>query len=353
MIRYFSLASWAFLVTIGSNAWVAGQAVSRPVGSQQSQPARRQQGRNVPSQVQGRQVSRGGQAPAAQPNQRQPAGQPVRRQAGGAMAPDGIPLPPEHEKRVNEILRFWEFSTAKVDRYRCQFQRWEYGLRTQKSYSKGVIKFAAPDKGLFRVTKLQYPRAGKPGEKPSWVIQNEGMHEHWVCDGKSIFEFDHHRKQLVQRTLPPDMQGRRIAEGPLPFMFGAKAEQIRRRFWIVPIWPESSKKAYWLELTPKTREDAANYRKLQVVIAESDFLPKGMILFYRDGTRTNYVFESRETNWSIVAQQLNFFHREFFEPRAPAGWKKVVEPIRPATATAPAPRNGTRQARRSPTPARR
>ena len=283
--------------------------------------------------------------------ERQPMIKPVSRQAGGALAPSWIPLPDEHEERLKKILQFWEFSTAKIERYRCKFRRYEYGVKAKKSYSEGVIKFAAPDKGLFRVDKIQHPRAAKAGEEPGWVTQSEGFHEHWVCDGKSIYEFDHNRKQLVQRSLPPEIQGQRITEGPLPFMFGAKESQIRLRFWIRPFWREGSKGEYWLELFPKTREDAANYRKLQIVIAETDFLPKGMILFFRDGTRTSFVFDSRETNWSVVAQQLNFFHREFFEPRTPAGWQKVVEPIQATTATAP--QNGTRQAEQRPQSVRR
>lgn len=277
--------------------------------------------------------------------------QPVGRQAGGALAPDWIPLLPEHEQRLDEILQYWERSTSKIKRYRCRFQRYEYGAQTRrtqepKTYSEGVIKFADPDKGLFQVDKIQHRRATKEGSEPKWVTQNDGYHEHWVCDGKSIYEFDHGRKQLIQRTLPPDLRGRRITEGPLPFMFGAKAVQIRRRFWIRPIWPAASKNEYWLELVPKTLEDSANYRKLKIVIAEKDYLPQGMILYYRDNTQTNFVFQSRETNWSTVAQQLNLFHREFFEPRPPSGWKKVVEPIQPTTASAPP--NGARQAERRP-----
>ena len=204
-----------------------------------------------------------------------------------------------------------------------------------------MVKFATPDKGLFRVEKVQHLRKnGQAGDQ--WVEQKDGYREHWVCDGKSVWEFDHQQRRLVERSLPPDVRGQRIIEGPLPFMFGAKADQIRQRFWIRPIWPERSKNEYWLELIPKTREDAVDFRKLKIVIAEHDYLPKGMILYHRNNAQTTFKFDARETNWNVVAQQLNIFYREFYKPQTPRGWEKIIEP----TSTVPpaAPQNRVRQA---------
>ena len=252
----------------------------------------------------------------------------MSRQVSGAHAPKWLPLPPEHEKRLDQILGFWEYSTGQIQRYRSRFKRFEYEPN-RTTYSEGVIKFATPDKGLFRVEKVQHTRrSDQPGEGEKWTEQKQGYREHWVCDGKSVWEFDHQQQQLIERALPPDVRGQRIIEGPLPFMFGAKADQIRQRFWIRPFWPEiaEGKQEYWLELIPKTREDVVDFKKLHIIIDESDYLPKGMILFHRNASKTTFVFESRETNWNIVAQQLNIFFREFYAPKAPRGWEKIVQP---------------------------
>ncbi len=250
--------------------------------------------------------------------------------AGAALAPRWIPLPPDHEKYLNQILNFWEHTTSKTKRYRCQFKRWEYGNQNLKTYSAGSIKYAAPDKGLFKVDAIQIRQAPRqPGGEPQWVEQQGGFREHWVCDGKSIFEFDHQNKQLKQRQLPQDLQGTRITDGPLPFLFGATAKQIKARLWLRVVTPPETKGEYWLEGVPKTKTDAANFARINIILDEKDFLPKGMVLFHRNQAQTTFAFERREMNWNIIAQQLNPFMRQFFEPKTPPGWKKVVEPVGP------------------------
>ena len=77
------------------------------------------------------------------------------------------------------------------------------------------------------------------------------MGEHWVCDGNSVYEINHQTKQLIETKLPPDMRGKAIAEGPLPFMFGAKKDTIRARYWIREIPRKQAADPYHLEFVPK------------------------------------------------------------------------------------------------------
>jgi len=256
-------------------------------------------------------------------------------------APAWVPLTREHEQYLDQILAYWEHSTSNVERYRSQFKRWEYEFARRgnqnfemvlKTYSEGDLKYAAPDKGFFKVNTIQHRVAPKvPGGQPEFHVQEGGPREHWVCDGKSIFQFDYNNLQLVQRTLPLEMQGQRISEGPLPFLFGAEAEKIKRRFWLRVITPAEVKNEYHLEAIPKTREDAQNFRAMHIIIAEVDFLPNAMVLFHRNNAKTTYVFENRETNWNVTLNRLNLFHREFFEPALPGrDWKKIVEPLQAA-----------------------
>ena len=74
---------------------------------------------------------------------------------------------------------------------------------------------------------------------------------------------------------------------------------------------------------------------IHIIIDEPDYLPKAMVLFdtnYVPGTRcsqTTFQFEGREVNFSILTEQLNLFHREFYEPKLPAGWTRKVNPADP------------------------
>jgi TIGR03009 family protein len=284
-------------------------------------------------------------------------GSPVR--AGEAvvglpMAPTWLPLSPSHQEYVNQVLDYWEHKNSRIQRYRCTFKRFEYDpvfgpKDTFNTYSEGSIKYAAPDKGLFRVEKmLHYQPPREPGSQPAYVALEDDPGDHWVCDGQWIYQFDHARKTLVQTELPPEFRGKAIGKGPLPFLFNARAEDIRQRFWIRVITPAEAKGEYWLEAVPKMQEDVANFKMIHVILDEADFLPKAMILFDRNfvpverPSRTTFQFNDREVNFSILAEQLNLFHREFYEPRLPPGWNRQVDrqpaPGTPGPETLPGPR---------------
>jgi len=308
-----------------------------------------------------------GQAPFRDPQLSEPV---IRQAIPGVLAapkaPQWIPLPPEHEKYLDQVLAYWQESSGKIKRYRSKFTRWEYdavfgpprdpmsGELPAKTQSTGVIKYASPDKGLFKVEQiLHYTPGKKPGEKPQYLPQAGDPGEHWVCDGKSVFSFDHQQKKLLQTELPPEMQGKSIVDGPLPFMFGAESAKIKQRFWIRVITPKEATNEYWLEAVPKMRGDAANFKMLHIIIDAGDFLPKAMAMFNRNydpqtnPSCTNFVFDKREVNWNETIDKINIFAKEFWEPSTPLGYKKVVENYQPAPderVSAPAP--STKQATR-------
>ena len=270
--------------------------------------------------------------------------------------PAWFPLAAEHQKWVDDVLAYWEFSSVKIERYRCEFERFQYdpifGPRgTPKTISKGLIQYAAPDKGSYQVTDVQQfvaPPAA-PGEQAQFANKTETLQEHWICDGRSIFEHDYQNKQLKQYKLAAELQGQGIVDSPLPFLFGANKEKIKARYWIRNVTPQDKKDEYWLEVWPKFTQDARNYQRVQVIIAQQDYLPKAIVLFdpaFNEKTNpalTSFHFKQRETNWNILGEQLNPFHRAFHEPATPRGWQKIVENF-PAPEGAGAPAGNHRAA---------
>ncbi|NLX56475.1 MAG: TIGR03009 domain-containing protein [Planctomycetaceae bacterium] len=260
------------------------------------------------------------------------------------MAPQWIPLAADHQQYLDQLLGYWEHKSSLTKRYRCTFKRWEYDATfgpkdVAKTYSEGVIKYAAPDKGLFRVDKvLEYQAPKNPGDQPTWEPPREATSDfdHWICDGEFVYQMDQQNKKLVQNQLPPEVQGQAIGRGPLPFLFNAKADDIKQRFWLRVVTPRDTKGEYWLEAVPKTREDAANFKMITIIIDEADYLPKAMVLYDPNSTtgaalsRTTFQFNNREVNFSVLAEQLNLFHREFYQPKLPVGWKREVNPVQRA-----------------------
>src|SRR5262245_55400779 len=201
-------------------------------------------GGQQPAQPQQRQVY-GPQTGAAQAPQRPAGGFPVRPASGQqpavqppasggppvnvAPAPQppqwALTMSPEERKWIDEVLAYWENHSNKIKTFSCNFQCWEYNahapLDVAQRYSEGVIKYAQPDKGLFRVEKLTVyeppPRpaapaasnaAPTPPEKPKYVVQDKSLGEHWVCDGKQVFQFDARTRRVIVLPLPLEMQGK-------------------------------------------------------------------------------------------------------------------------------------------------
>lgn len=255
-------------------------------------------------------------------------------------APDWFPLHPALQKHTDDVLAFWEHHSGKIERYRSDFQRWEYDranfhVKEAQTYATGKIMYAQPDKGLFEVTALQQGQRKEDGTI-GYEEQKATEFEKWICDGTTVFEFDHRNKQLIERGLPPEMQGKQIVEGPLPFLFGAKKAQIEARYW-VRVNPNPPKQGvFWLEAVPKQREDAANFRQIDIVIPDNkEFLPEAIILYHRGGTQTTFQFANRETNWNDLAEKLVIWNRAFFNPATPSGWKRVKEPAAQQQAAQP------------------
>lgn len=286
------------------------------------------------------------QSPAPRAAQSQPGQSQQQAQQAGqqpplvklAPQPRAVPRAPwqltaEQQQRLNLILDHWEKVSGQVKTYSCRFRRWRYDTFVKEHahlISDGVIRYAAPDKGEFRVERIQRFSAPKePGGKPEYVAVEEPIEEHWICDGQAVFELNAKLKQLIERKLPPDMQGKQIADGPLPFMFGADKEKLFRRYWIREVPPKQGRTdEYWLEILPKYAEDAANFQRVLIILDREKFLPVAMNVFppensQQNPTREAYQFYDRFDN--DLRHRTEQFFGGFIAPKVPRGWEKVVE----------------------------
>jgi len=268
----------------------------------------------------------------------------------------------QEQKAVDDVLKSWEQHSKSIERYRCQFQRWEYDpvfgpAGAFKTWSKGVIMYSVPDGSIFEVEETwQYRAPVKSDDEPKYVKRVGESTEHWICGRTCIWEFDHESKRLIGRELPSHMQGRMIVgppifcflcplallrntpkshegivEGPLQLLDKVDAEAMKQRYWIRRQPTAEGATDYRLEMYPKSSWDAMICQKMDVIFAQEDLLPKGVVIYDRNfnprsnPARTVFLFEKRETNWKLPSNQSNAFKRQFLEPQVPLGWKKVVE----------------------------
>jgi TIGR03009 family protein len=300
-------------VVLSAGAWPG-------LAQQQPSPQRRQSAPRVARQ------------PATQPQlltQPRPTAPPAGV-APQAMMPAGFPLTAPDQARVDQILDYWEHHTSKIKTYQCKFIRENYdfvfGEKSKpKSIDVGTIRYNAPDKGLMRVDKTYdyNPKATDP--KQRYVQQDVQFGEYWVCDGESVYQFDARTKVLTETKLAPDMRGKAIGDGPLPFLFGAKAETMKQRYWIREVTPKDNPQAeYFLEATPKRQEDAANFDRLLVRLAvdKEQLVPRAMQV---DKKQAKVVYQFQDHTANDTLHRVQGFLDSFVRPKTPLGWTKVVE----------------------------
>jgi TIGR03009 family protein len=237
-------------------------------------------------------------------------------------------LTQQQQQFLDAVLNHWEKESAKVRKFSCKFVRYEYdpvwvkdGFRVHKTESDGELKYAKPDKGMFNVTKIRH-LTQVAGQKPRYAPRKGELGEKWITDGRAIWEFDVKGKRLVEHQLPPGMQGKAISQGPLPFLFGAKAADLKARYWMrITTPPAQQGKQIWLESFPRRQHDAANFRRVELILSQKTFLPEALQVYLPNGkNRTVYTFYDHNMN-----DPLGFLKGDFSKPRLPSGWQKVVQ----------------------------
>ena len=296
----------------------------------------------------------GGQVvPPQQPAQQQPQPQPPPPQQPPAPAPQQpaprnaavapppqqpVVLSPEQQAALDQLLAAWESRNAAVRTWSCTFHKWEYnawspadanGERLAFAESTGELKYAAPDKGLFRVkeTKQWIPEARR------YEVRGGDTGEHWVCNGESVYEFRHSERQLRETKLPPEMRGKAISDGPLPFVFGAKADTLRKRYWMRIVTPPDVRDQIWLESLPRFQADAANFSKVELILQARDLMPFA-IQIYKPGGQDRDVFQF-DPRTNLIDKGLDLI-RDFAKPMTPFGYKYVLEDLTAQAAGPPA-----------------
>lgn len=283
-----------------------------------------------PGNVNGQQIQNGfGTTPL--PDVRSSANQPL---------PCPFPeLSDRHVQYLDQLLTYWETNSDKIKRYQCKFTNWTYNSMQvpikdpasnhvyAQTISTGTVKFAAPDKGMFDSSKVWTFDKQRYAEKQDPFKEAPELRQKWHCDGTAIYEYLFTRKELVETPIPEEMRGERIVDGPLPFLFGAKADDLKRRYWIRCITPEDrgEKGEYWLEAYPKFKHDAANFQKVEIILENTDFLPAVLTLFSPE--------HDLKTGRIISKQTIKFDNRKIWENAQAPGLAKYFDELsnRPST----------------------
>ncbi|MCO8122518.1 TIGR03009 domain-containing protein [Stieleria sp. TO1_6] len=245
-----------------------------------------------------------------------------------AAAQPPIPaLAPEEQAKLDQLLLSWQTQSQGTKTLECKFERWHFDLLAAPAgvhahKATGEIKYANPDKGLFRVDSLMYYKGMKDG-KPQYGPQNNKYGEYWVCNGVELIEYDREEKQCNVQSLPADMQGQQIFNSPLPFVFNLDATKIKQRYWVT--LKESPKpNTFLIEAWPKLQEDRAQYKMVQVVLS-NNFEPEVLIM-YAPNFHAKLApqwdhYEFSDVKRNALGAGISQFFNNFIPKKPPSDWK--------------------------------
>jgi len=283
------------------------------------------------------------------------ATRPARQPAPQAKTPKRLPrsrlqAPDLHVQKLDPKLRAalvkWELATSRIKTLKGEIYRYhrEFVFNTEKR-ARGMFYYESPDKGRLDIFAVQVPkgtsssvqqparrdpRTGKvtPARKVRLAVTGDNA-EKWICDGTQVLEVNDVDRTVTSHKIPADYHGRRIMDGPLPFLFGMPPDKAVRRYQMSLLG--QSKDEVWIRAFPRWKQDAVNYREATVILDTNTYLPKHVRLTAPDNTQTIYSFFRLKVNSRLEALAKAFGNSPF---RPTLGRYRVVasqpEPVVPS-----------------------
>ncbi len=207
-------------------------------------------------------------------------------------------LSPELEK----LLARWEKESALIKSMHGFQTRREFTAEfSVEKVSKGEFFVEPPDRGRIDMIAV-IPKKGDVSSRKSYTLAT-GESMRYICTGDEIIQFDEIGKTYDRHDLPENMRGKNIVHSPLPFLFGIKVEEVKRRFELAMSTPE--KDVVWIKAIPRPdSDDRKHYREARIMLDTTRFVPKLVKLMDPDGIESVYEFSDIKINDSGFGKKL-------------------------------------------------
>jgi TIGR03009 family protein len=209
---------------------------------------------------------------------------------------------------LEQVLKDWERNTSQFKKLTGEFSVFRYDqIFEVEKRAEGKFVHEAPDKGNYERLAVVIP----PGEKSKKIGKDGTPYkleshtpERWVCTGKEVIKIDVKEKTYDKMPIPPEAQGQNIIESQLPFLFGMKAEQAKKRYKMK--LKKKTETEIWLEVIPRTAKDADNWIKATVIIDAEKYVPTAVRTFDTTDTETVHIFRNVEINKNRIFEANPF-----------------------------------------------
>ena len=225
------------------------------------------------------------------------AGQLVPPSPAGTLQPQ---KPEEIDPALMRILQTWEAKSAAVKKMNGTFARHKYeSTFGVVEVAKGEYWYEAPDKGRMdflpddRVPETQPPATTQRNGK-TYSLHRAGS-ERWICNGQEILNVDDDDKQYNRIVIPEQYRGVRISEGPLPFLFGMKADKLIERYRLQLGEMHDPQKILHIVAIPLLPSEQREFRRAEILLNPQTYMPTYLKLDHTsDGNLSIYSFQKHE-----------------------------------------------------------
>lgn len=271
--------------------------------------------------------------PAAATPTRPAAGTPARPAASASATPQRErpegqslkiePLPAE----LMELLQDWETSSSKITALYGEHERYVYNdTFAIEKRGTGRLYYEAPDKGRYEVEPAHIPKNAvtkKVDKNGNPYVIKPHEQELWICTGSEIVKVNSERKEFERAVIPPEDRGQNIVNGPLPFLFGMKAEQARRRYFLKIVKKDDNLDEVWVNAQPREARDATLWSSATIILNRKTFLPRAVLLVDTTGKETTVHSFSKLQPKNGFGGFASLFNGNPFQFN-PKGYKQVV-----------------------------
>ncbi|CAN5739735.1 hypothetical protein BH23PLA1_BH23PLA1_41870 [soil metagenome] len=243
--------------------------------------------------------------PAVSPGNPPPGGP---SQVPATVKPPNDPLA---EQKLNQILARWEADSAQIGSLFAEFDHVEklVLVGTQKRY-RGMAFLQRPNLALIELKRQ--------------VGEEYKFDKRIVCTGREVVEYSAAATQITVFPLPKDAQLRALDEGPLPFLFGLKAEEIKRRYQMT--LKQEAEKSYRIEIEPLLPIDRDAFAVAVLDLNKETLLPDALYMLSANGQDQQHYYFTRILKNRPFQENTFHWSPELAQDLRQQGWSIIVNP---------------------------
>jgi len=237
---------------------------------------------------------------------------------GGQVAPPLPPAAPPVDNKLDTHLNGWQKNMGDLANFRfvLELKRTDAVFKTDKGYN-GVVLCMKPNFAVLRLNN----DSDKSGTD----------YEAFICNGKSVFEYNGLAKTITEWKLPaptPGATGNATDNIMLDFLTGMKAKDAKARFDLT-LFKEDPNYVY-LDVKPLLPKDKSEFTQLRMALygpnTKWPYLPAQVFMSKPNGDTEQWKFKDPQTNIAGLTAE-HFAAQKIPGWREQEGGKPAAQPM--------------------------